>query len=859
MASERSGIPRETTSFVGREREIDDLRETLKASRIVTLIGVGGTGKTRLAIEFAARESDGVKAVFIDLAPLSQGATVPQAFVDAVGIKPRAGSSPEEDLVEGLKPRDSFLIVDNCEHVLGATAKLIMRLVAECPKLRVLATSREPLRANGEVTVMVPSLSVPAEGDVDHYAEYPAVRLFLDRARLHEPSFQIDDENAVAESAICRRLDGIPFAIELAAARLKSMSPAQIHLWLNEKFKLLTGGSLTSVKRHQTLRSLLDWSYDLLDDNEKTVLNAVSCFRGGWTLPLAAEVCTVGGIDPADVLDLHSSLVERSFVIAESRGGEPSYRMLETVREYAADRLLESGEAGAIRDLHAKALLKLAESTKAELRGPGRDAAIHTLDHNLDNFRAALTWVSSDPEHEETAMRLCAALWLYWSVGGRLSEGRSWISEVLDTSPRGLSFAIVAEVYNGASILALQQGDFDRARARAQMAVDLFRKTPDRIGLAYALNSLANVLAARGQNAEAEKVFKQSLEIRREEGDEHGVASSLNNLGALALEAGDAPIAEEFFMESATIYEKIGDIDSLALTLKNAGSSAFQQGDLNKARALFEQSVDLVHKAGNRPRVAAFQAHVAMAAAQQDDLAYARQLFEFALKERIEFGDIRGQVDSSTDLAYMSLLEGDYAVAKEGLQSALQKRLEMKDPWGEAATKYYLGLACILLGDLLAAREVLTEIRQSREDRGDKRGLAYCELWIGRIDLLEGSKREAARRVSAALELFVMIQDRLGVAKAFEIVAVLKTDPLHDCGEFIGMAESLRSMLGARRHGYEQSLLDATITGLRGAMGPDVYEGALRDGSRMGFDHAIKCAQDSLRRIAADEGRRNVD
>jgi predicted ATPase len=401
---------------LGREREIAEVKRLLADTRLLTLTGAGGCGKSRLALQVASEllrdYADGVW--LSQLAPLADLAFVPQTIASVLRVPEQPGRLVSETLVRALRFKSLLLVVDNCEHLLSACAELADALVRACSTLRILATSQEPLGVPGEAVWRVPSLSVPSAGrlsPVDHLMQCESVRLFVERATFSQPGFTLTDSNAAAVVQVCRRLDGIPLAIELAAARVKVLTVEQIAARLDNRFRLLTGGSQRGLPRQRTLRAAMDWSYGLLSEKERAVLQRLSTFAGGWTLEAAEAVCSGNGIEAADVLDLLTQLVDKSLVAVETQGEEARYRHPETVRQYSLDRLMESEEAADVRRRHRDWYLGPAERAEPELRGPGQVAWLEQLEMEHDNLRAALEWSRTEEGEAEAGVRLAGALY----------------------------------------------------------------------------------------------------------------------------------------------------------------------------------------------------------------------------------------------------------------------------------------------------------------------------------------------------------------------------------------------------------------------------------------------------------------
>lgn len=439
-----NNLPTQLTSFIGRENEIAELKQELDQHRLVTLTGSGGTGKTRLSLQVAADllEKFDHGVWFIELAPLTDPDLIPQTILSAIGIIEQPGKTPLEVLKEYLHEKQMLIVLDNCEHLVSASAQVVNALLNAAPKLKIMASSREALGVKGEASYPVPSLSLPDLKhlpEFDQLSQYEAVRLFIDRALLVAPHFVVDKDNAPHIAQICYRLDGIPLAIELAVARIKMLSVEQISTRLGDRFRLLTGGARTALPRQQTLRALIDWSYDILTENERLLLRRLSVFAGGWTLEAAEEVC-VGverdTISPYDILDLLTQLVNKSLVVVIAEGsqsGETRYRMLETIRQYAREKLLEAGGSEVIRDRHLAYFVKLIEQAEPELYRSNQALWLNKLDDELDNLRMALEWALAIDA--ESGLRIAALPWRWSDMHDYFREMGEWLSQFLERYP----------------------------------------------------------------------------------------------------------------------------------------------------------------------------------------------------------------------------------------------------------------------------------------------------------------------------------------------------------------------------------------------------------------------------------------
>lgn len=603
-----NNLPQQTTSFIGREQALAELQRLLAKTRILTLTGSGGCGKTRLGLQVAAdsleRFPDGVWLA--ELAPLSDPERMPQAVATVLGLKEESGKTISQTLSEHLKDKRVLLILDNCEHLLESSARLADMLVRQCPHLTVLASSREALAIQGEQAYRVPSLSLPDPKQVHTSASLSsseAMQLFADRAVLASSDFQVTDRNASALAAICHRLDGIPLAIELAAARVRVLSVEEITSKLDQRFRLLTGGSRTALPRQQTLRSLIDWSYDLLSATEQALLRRLSVFAGGWTLAATEQVCSGNGVAEEEVLDLLTALAEKSLVLVEERDGTTRYRLLETVRQYARDRLLESSEGESWRDRHLAFFLSVAEEAQPLLRGAEQKAWLDRLEADNDNLRAALAWSSATGANAPLGLRLADALFQFWYVRGYFGEAYSWISGLLAVA-QDVPAALHAEALAGAGVMAWQQGDYATARRLHEECLAIQRSAGDRIAIARSLMNLGAVDFDEGDYRAARARFEEALAIRRELGTAQGVASVLHNLGAVAKASGDLDAARALFEESLAIYRELADLFGIAISLSNLGSVAYDRSDHAGAWKLQEESLVIRRKLGDRRGIA---------------------------------------------------------------------------------------------------------------------------------------------------------------------------------------------------------------------------------------------------------------
>jgi len=589
----RADIPEPDTSFVGRERELAELKELLARQRLLTLTGSGGVGKTRLAMRLAnavmARFVDGIRLV--ELAGLSDPAFVPQAVTAALGIKEQRDESPTSTLTEHLQDKHLLLILDNAEHVLAACAQLAEMVLRRCRRITLLVTSRQRLGVSGEVTHRVPSLSVQRFGANAErtLAECESVRLFQERARSQRPHFAVTDENIAAIANICRRLDGIPLAIELAAARVRSMSIEELDQRLERGFRLLSAGPAGALPRQRTLRALIDWSYDLLDATEHALFRRLSIFAGAWSLEAAESVCSAGSVERAAILDLLGSLGDKSLVVVDETNTATRYRFLEAVRQYAFERLRESGEETHCGALHLAYFVALAEDAETLLRGAAQHEALERLEMEYDNIRRALQFAESTDVH--AGLRLAGAMWWFWQVRGRPGEGRRWLAALLAVAPKSQARHVRAKALRAEGELARQQGDLAAAEALLRESLATWRNLGDARGIALTLGSLGTLSLGRGEYSAAREFEEESLAIHRQLGNRLSVAARLNNLGCAIFHQGDVALARSRCEEGLAIYRELENSWGIANVLCTIGEMGFDQGDHYGARTALEESL----------------------------------------------------------------------------------------------------------------------------------------------------------------------------------------------------------------------------------------------------------------------------
>jgi predicted ATPase/DNA-binding SARP family transcriptional activator len=642
----RRDLPTPLTTFLGRYDELADIGQLLADARLVTLTGVGGAGKTRLAIEAATRVPRDVtsRVVFVDLAPLTEPTLVVSHVSGMLDIRENSRIGVGDQLVGRLRDAELLLVLDNCEHVRGACAELATALLTGCARVRVLATSREPLGVAGEIDYPVPPLGLPpGEAGIDELRTSQAVRFFLARAREARPRLQENDAAVIVAGRIARDLDGLPLALELAAAHAKALSLEEIATALADRFRFLVSWRRLTAARHRTLREAMDWSFDLLSDDERRLLSSLSVFAGGFSRNAAAEICLDGEDDRA--LFLLGRLVDASLVIADEHDSETRYRLLETVRQYGADHLDEDGLT-ATRRRHAAHFTEFVELAWREQRYVDLDAYVRYLEREVDNLRAALAW-SRDSGDAEQSLRLARATWLLWWIRGRASEGRRWLEGALaleaDTDP-----LLRAEALEGAAGLAWTQGALDSAEELAEQALQLFVTADDARGEYGALTVLGHVAEGRERFDLAEQLFDRTTSAaERIENDDlrrQNVALTQHNLGSVTFARGDLVRASERYKAAASLYEAMSDQEGVALSNLFLGLVEGEAGRVEAAAKLLHEALHFYREMGFDYYTLLGLEGAAAVAHQRDRLPDGTRLLAGAAAMRERLGDIVGGV-----------------------------------------------------------------------------------------------------------------------------------------------------------------------------------------------------------------------
>jgi predicted ATPase/DNA-binding XRE family transcriptional regulator len=710
----RPELPLPPTALVGREREVAEGCARLRRleTRMLTLTGPGGVGKTRLALamahEVAGDFADG--AAWIELASLRDPALVAEAVARGLGVREEGDRPLPELLREALAERQMLLVLDNCEHLLPGMA-LISELLAAGPQVTVLATSRSRLRLRGERELPVGPLAVPAAGGdgapLAGLAGVAAVRLFVEQAQAVAPAFALTAETASPIAEICRRLDGLPLALELAAARIKVLPPQALLARLEQRLPLLSGGSRDLPARQQTMRDAIAWSYDLLTDEEQAHFRRLAVFAGGCTLEAAEWVLGVGGRvsdeeselpspithhpspsltdprpPPPDPLDAIASLVDQSLIrSSEGATGEPRFVMLETIREFGLEQLAANGEVDEARRAHAFAFLELASEAESALAGPEQARWLDRLEVELDNLRAALSWAVESGE-VTLALRLGGTLWPFWRIRGHVRDGRPWLERILALPGAAAApAALRAKALAGLGSLATNMGDYRAAQERLAESLAIYQELDNRRQITATLQSLA--LVAQNQNAydRSAALYAQSLELAREQGDDPAIVVALNGLAIVAQTGGDVASATALYEECLAAARRLGAPRHVAITLGNLGNLAADRGEAAQAVALYEQSLAKYREVGDQRGVAICLYSLGHQAAVRDD-SRAGALLAEALQIFTALGDPRAIAETLDVLARVIVERGPAITAARllGAAAALRERHAIPAP-----------------------------------------------------------------------------------------------------------------------------------------------------------------------------------
>ncbi len=679
-------LPRRITAFVGREQERIALESCLCTARLVTLTGTGGIGKTRLALEVAEEQGrafpEGVWLV--ELAAVTDPALLLPTVAGILGLREEIGKPILQTVQSSLRSKRLLLVLDNCEHLLTACAPFADALLRECPQVRILATSRQALGVMGEVVWQVPSLPLPpaeileaGEQSVERLLGYASSQLFVARAQAVMPTFVLTVAEAPSVAQICRRLDGIPLALELAAARLRSLSSTQIADRLDDSFRLLTQGDRAALPRQQTLRALIDWSYERLSDSEALLFHRLSIFAGGWTLEACEQVCAGEGLEADDILDLLTLLVEKSLVLAEPHGQARRYRMLETLRQYAAEKLTVEGATRRVAERHRHWCVALVEREETLLRGPEQTESLHRTETELENLRSALNLSGGGVER----LRIAAALGGFWYIRGYLREGREWLKRALAENPEA-PLPLRTQAMKAMGDLCWAMADYPEAWALHQANLILLKEQGDAKGLAYTLHSLGLTLYHQGENAHACVYYEQSLEQVRQLDDQRALGIILTNLAIAQKDRGEYAKAQQALLEAETLLRIEGNLRGLGGNLHSQAVIAKRSNDYATAKAQLAECLTLYTEIQDRHGMASTRHTQGEVAYYEGDYVTARACYDLALPVFEELGAKRYVAGTLCNLGELMCALGDFAASRNYHRRSLQLEREAHNQGG---------------------------------------------------------------------------------------------------------------------------------------------------------------------------------
>jgi predicted ATPase/class 3 adenylate cyclase/DNA-binding CsgD family transcriptional regulator len=744
----RNNLPSQPSAFIGREQEAARVQHLLQREdvRFLTLTGPGGSGKTRLGLQVAAELSDGFAdgVYFVNLAPLSDPEFVVPTIAQALALK-ETGGQPFLDLLKAcLREKQLLLLLDNFEQVVSAAVQ-VAELLNSCPKLKVLVTSRMVLHLRGEQEFTVSPLAVPDPHhlpDLVILSQYEAVALFILRVQSLKPDFQINNANAPTIAEICARLDGLPLAIELAAARSKVLPPQALLARLGQRLTLLTGGARDAPARQQTLRDTIKWSYDLLETEEQRLFRWLSVFAGGCTLEAIETVGYETGHEEIDVLNSLASLIDKSLVQqSEQEAGEPRFSMLETVREYGLERLSESRESGVSQQAHALYYLALAEEAEPHLKGAQQVLWWRRLEQEQENLRAALVWLIKQ-EQGELALRLSGALWRFWRIRGYSSEGWRWLEAALRLPQARGRTAWRAKALYGASEFGKLLAH-PATRSLLEESVVIYRELGDKRGLAESLADLGWVLSTQNDVVAARTLQEESVALAREVGDRWILAAALRDLGAFMRYHGDIKSARLFLEESVMLYRVLKDHHALSHTLLHLVQAVMLEGNLTQATALTQESLVLAQELDNGPTIARALHRLAVIKSLQGDAEQAVALLEESLALARDLGD-KGQIAyPKLTLGGIVLCQGNLLQAEACAQESLTLFRELGNKEGAALALALLGDIRRIQGDITQARAVCTEGVALAREGGSNYSLGWSLISLAKVAAAEGQPEQA--------------------------------------------------------------------------------------------------------------------
>jgi predicted ATPase/class 3 adenylate cyclase len=804
-------LPAPPNELIGREEEVEALKLLLlrEAVRVITLTGPGGTGKSRLALELAAGLAtdfaDGV--YFVGLGALSDPGLLASSIAMALGLRENPARPVVESLMDSLQGKHMLLVLDNFEQILAA-APVLAALLTVCASLKVLVTSRAVLHLSGEQEYPVPPLKLPEAGRYlapEALERYPAIALFVQRARAVKPSFQLTGDNAVAVARICAHLDGLPLAIELAAARSKLLSPQAMLERLGSRLDFLKGGARDAPARHQTLRQAIAWSHELLTEEEKGFFRRLSVFTGGCSLEATERVCGVAGSLDADALDAVAALADKSLLRQDAGPGEePRFVMLETIREYGLERLRSSGDWEATRRAHATFFLELAEQAEVELTGPRQHLWLDRLEADHNNLRAVLSWAEEQGEIE-LGLRLGAALWRFWVTRGHMLEGRQWLQRLLALPGGAARTSARARVLHGLGTIIYEISDFAQARPFLEESLSVWREVGDRRGMAAALSSLGWLAFEVGDFGAARTLSQEALLLNRELGEKRGVAVALFNLGQLALQQSDYPAALSLLQESLALRREIGDRRGCAYVQVSLGWMEQQRGNHGQAAAILGEALAVFRELIDKQLIGWALAHQGVVAYELGEYDHAQVLLEDSLALGREVGNKVIIAFALNYLADVLRSQGKVALALPLLDEGISLLREIGGGYGLPPALRSRGDTALTQREFDRASALYRESLMIWSKMGGRRGIAEGLEGMAGLALARGELERSVRLYAAA--------------------------------------EAIRQAIGAPRPPRSREAYERDLATIRAGLGEEAFVTAWKDGQALTLDQAYEVAR----------------
>jgi predicted ATPase/DNA-binding XRE family transcriptional regulator len=844
----KTNLPIHLTSFIGREKEQEEIKKLILKNRLVTILGAGGIGKTRLSIQtgFALLNNFPNGIWWVELASLSDPTLVPQAIITTLGLTEQAGRSPLSILTDFLQSKRVLLILDNCEHLVQACAHLTESLLHSCPDLRILATSRETLGVDGETVYLVPSLTIPnpKQVNLEGLPDYEAVQLFLERGHSSRSDFMLTKENAHAIAQICHDLDGIPLAIELAAARVKVLSTEEIAMRLDNRFRLLTSGARTALPRHQTLRAMIDWSYDLLSEKEKLLLRRLAVFTGGWSLEFAEQVCSDNKIDSNEMLDMLAKLVDKSLVMVAHNKTSARYRILETIRQYAQERLSESDEDLTIRAKHRDVFLAFVETAAPEIFGADQKKWIDALEKEHDNIRSGMNW-SIETQDAEHALRYCCGLAAFWERHKHYVEAATACKDTfalvdqidgLKMTAQHATLLTACAFYIPASLLEIRPS-LEQARS-IYNAIDAYNSP----GSTLTSEILTYVDISLNDLSAAEECLLDWYEKVNASGYRWGIALAKRTMAQLALAKGQPDSAVALWQQAYELFMEIGDGWAAS---EVSGALIWQKiirGELEEAIRLSKQNLLFYEEYGDPGGVARSNLHLGTIAREQGQYESARRYFTGAIARATERGDQSRSMEGAEQIAYLDYLEGNPGAARakyKAVLTALNARPD-DDAYGFVSIRF--AQISLRENQLEEARKALTvglEILQKAAQNVD---LFVAYYGLGELARLEGNYSQAIEHYCASLQAVHDGAQHIEFPRILDGIAKTETSRSNfaKAAHLFGASQALRNKISTIIQAVDFPDYDKHLELLKSKMKAIEFESAWAEGAKMSFEEVYQ-------------------